>query len=76
MGRPGADAVALLRSLAPTDPDERSQVLGTAWQSLSVSLLPLAARLGEGLGWAQIEHDPSYQSSHAAWDIQCDNVAA
>ena len=38
LGRPGSDAVALLRSFAPTDPEERSKVLGCAWQSLSVLL--------------------------------------
>ena len=36
MGRPGDDAVALLRSFAPADPSERSVVLGSAWQALSV----------------------------------------
>ena len=36
LGRPGEDAVALLRSFAPTDPDERSRVLGIAWQTLCV----------------------------------------
>ena len=27
--------MTLLRALAPTDPEERSKVLGTAWQSIS-----------------------------------------
>ena len=36
LGRPGDDAVSLLRSFAPTDPEERSRVLGAAWQTLSV----------------------------------------
>ena len=38
LGRPGAEAVALLRSLAPTEPEERSKALGAAWQSLAVIL--------------------------------------
>ena len=38
LGRPGADAVNLLRALAPADPEERSAALGSAWQSLSVTL--------------------------------------
>ena len=38
LGRPGRDAAALLRSLAPADPELRSAVLGAAWQSLSVLL--------------------------------------
>ena len=36
LGRPGQDAISLLRSFAPTDPGERSEVLGKAWQTLSV----------------------------------------
>jgi hypothetical protein len=36
LGRPGDAAATLLRSLAPTDPDERSVCLRDAWQSLSV----------------------------------------
>ena len=35
LGRPGDDAVALLRSFAPTEVSERSRVLGCAWQSLA-----------------------------------------
>ena len=38
LGRPGKDAVAFLRSLAPADPELRSAALGAAWQSLSVLL--------------------------------------
>ena len=38
LGRPGRDAVAFLRSLAPADPELRSVALGAAWQSLSVVL--------------------------------------
>ena len=36
LGRPGEDAISLLRSFAPSDPVERSRVLGDAWQTLSV----------------------------------------
>ena len=36
LGRPGSSTLALLRSLAPEEPSERSQVLGAAWQTLSV----------------------------------------
>ena len=52
LGRPGADAVALLRSFAPSAPEERSHVLGYAWQTLSVIIqtehaeLLLSARRG------------------------------
>ena len=38
LGRPGRDASAFLRSLAPSDPGSRSAALGSAWQSLSVVL--------------------------------------
>ena len=38
LGRPGKDALSFLRSLAPTDPETRSVVLGSAWQELSVLL--------------------------------------
>ena len=38
LGRPGRDAAAFLRSLAPSEPEARSAVLGAAWQSLSVVL--------------------------------------
>ena len=38
LGRAGRDAVAFLRSLAPSDPESRSVVLGAAWQSLSACL--------------------------------------
>ena len=38
LGRPGTDAIELLRALAPTDPEERSVALGGAWQSLSAVL--------------------------------------
>jgi hypothetical protein len=38
LGRPGADAIALLRSFAPRDPMERSEALGKAWQALSVQI--------------------------------------
>jgi hypothetical protein len=34
LGRPGKDAVSFLRSLAPADPEQRSVVLGSAWQAL------------------------------------------
>ena len=36
LGRPGAETIALLRSLAPPEPEERSRALGAAWQALSV----------------------------------------
>ena len=36
LGRPGEDAISVLRSFAPSDPAERSTVLGHAWQTLSV----------------------------------------
>jgi len=36
LGRAGDSAANLLRAMAPTDPKERSEVLGDAWQSLSV----------------------------------------
>ena len=45
LGRPGADAVALLRACAPEDPADRSQVLGSAWQSLSALLQTQNAEL-------------------------------
>ena len=54
LGRPGKDAIALLRSLAPADPEQRSAVLGATWQALSVALqmenaeLLLAAAGGGG----------------------------
>ena len=38
LGRPGKDVVSFLRSLAPADPEQRSVVLGSAWQALSVIL--------------------------------------
>ena len=38
LGRPGKDAIAFLRSLAPADPELRSAALGSAWQALSVVL--------------------------------------
>ena len=38
LGRPGRDAVRFVRSLAPSDPEERSAVLGGVWQSLAVLL--------------------------------------
>ena len=38
LGRPGDDAISLLRSFAPSDPIERSRVLGDAWQTLSVRI--------------------------------------
>ena len=38
LGRPGDDAIAVLRSVAPADLEERSVALGAAWQSLSVIL--------------------------------------
>ena len=38
LGRPGRDAVTFMRSLAPSDPETRSVVLGAAWQTLSVVL--------------------------------------
>ena len=38
LGRPGRAAVFFLRSVAPADPEQRSAVLGSAWQSLSVLL--------------------------------------
>ena len=38
LGRPGRAAVSFLRSLAPAEPEQRSAVLGSAWQSLSVLL--------------------------------------
>ena len=38
LGRPGRDALAFLRSLAPSEPEARSAVLGSAWQSLSAVL--------------------------------------
>ena len=38
LGRPGKDAIAFLRSLAPADPELRSAALGSAWQALSVLL--------------------------------------
>jgi hypothetical protein len=56
LGRPGRDAAAILRSLAPADPEQRSVVLGSAWQGLSVALqvenaeLLLAAVGGGGSG--------------------------
>ena len=34
LGQPGRDASAFLQSLAPSDPETRSAVLGSAWQSL------------------------------------------
>ena len=36
LGRPGEDAMSLLRSFAPSDAEERSNILGAAWQTLSV----------------------------------------
>ena len=45
LGRPGRDAVSLLRSLAPSDPELRSVGLGAAWQSLSVVLQTANAEL-------------------------------
>ena len=38
LGRPGGDAKAFLRSLAPAEPNERAEVLADAWQALSVVL--------------------------------------
>ena len=38
LGRPGRDAVSFLRTLAPADPEQRSVVLGAAWQALSATL--------------------------------------
>ena len=38
LGRPGRDAIAFMRSLAPADPETRTVVLGAAWQALSVKL--------------------------------------
>jgi len=35
LGRPGESAEALLRTLAPTDPEERPKAIGAAWQSIS-----------------------------------------
>ena len=35
LGRPGESAKSFLRSIAPVDAEERSQVLGAAWQSIS-----------------------------------------
>ena len=55
LGRPGRDAIAFLRSLAPSEPEARSAALGAAWQSLSVvlqvgnaELLLSAAGVGRG----------------------------
>ena len=54
LGRPGKDAIALLQSMAPADPGQRSAVLGAAWQALSAVLqvenaeLLLAAAGGGG----------------------------
>ena len=45
LGRPGRDAATFLRSLAPSDPEARSAVLGAAWQSLSVILQTANAEL-------------------------------
>ena len=45
LGRPGEDAVQLLRSVAPPEPSERSRVLGAAWQELSVALQMANAEL-------------------------------
>ena len=45
LGRPGASALELLRSLAPTDPEERSVALGSAWQSLAATLQTANAEL-------------------------------
>jgi hypothetical protein len=36
LGRPGESAAALLRELAPAEPQERSAFLAKAWQDLSV----------------------------------------
>ena len=38
LGRPGRDAVRFVWSLAPSDPEECSVVLGGVWQSLAVLL--------------------------------------
>ena len=35
LGRPGESAKSFLRAMAPADPEERSTVLGAAWQSIS-----------------------------------------
>ena len=45
LGRPGADAIALLRACAPEQPEERSQALGSAWQALSATLQTQNAEL-------------------------------
>ncbi len=45
LGRPGDAAATLLRSLAPTDPDERSACLHDAWQTLSVHVQTWNAEL-------------------------------
>ena len=36
LGRPGQDAILLFRLFAPMGSEERSKVLGAAWQTLSV----------------------------------------
>ena len=45
LGRPGSSALALMRSLAPPDPEERSVALGSAWQSLATTLQSANAEL-------------------------------
>ena len=38
LGKPGQDAISQFRFFAPTGRQERSKVLGAAWQTLSVIL--------------------------------------
>ena len=59
LGRPGRDAVAFLRSLAPPDPETRSVVLGAAWQALSVALqVGNAELLLSAAGVGGVQHAP------------------
>ena len=61
LGRPGRDAIAFLRSLAPVDPESRSVALGAAWQALSVTLQMentelLLSAAGQGGGGVRRRH--------------------
>ena len=52
LGRPRDSAIDLLRGLAPSDPIERSKVLGEAWQTLSAIV---QEELAESLLTAAVE---------------------
>jgi hypothetical protein len=45
LGRPSIEAMAFLRSLAPTDPSRRAVVLGKAWREISIIIQTRLAEL-------------------------------